>query len=281
MPVDKFVCCQGGEAPVNWCRGMARSGACLYPEPLLNFVAGNQDSRLPLINPGLGPALQVSATELSGCHRRTILEKTRKLAVDPETYLNMFVGTGVHEAMDKFAMAETAVVERRFGRVITVDGQDVMVHGKPDYMDPATGLLVDYKTTGKPFDCDKNSFCLDDIDPSHVAQLNVYAWILDDAVDMTTGEKFRSEVYVAKVYYIGKHGKRWAVRAYNAPLWSDEVTERYISGGVTPLLDWYQSGRMPAVLFNEKQERHWMCRSCQARSACDHDAKLELALASK
>lgn len=57
------------------------------------------------------------------------------------------LGSVVHAILEKYAPPH-AIVEERQHTIINVNGVRVLIHGQPDYFDPQTGDLIDYKFTG-------------------------------------------------------------------------------------------------------------------------------------
>jgi hypothetical protein len=78
------------------------------------------------------------------------------------------LGSVVHSILEKYAPPE-AIVEERQHTILNIDGVRVLIHGQPDYYDPSTGDLIDYKfTSGFAVLYDKKEYEF---------QLNVNAWL--------------------------------------------------------------------------------------------------------
>src|SRR5690349_4558923 len=112
---------------------------------------------------------KLSVTTLVGCTRQAYLKATEPYYQRPDQQYWAYRGTLGHGLVERGA-GEGTVAERRFERdLILPNGRLVTITGQPDEIDPARGLLLDYKTTDR---------APRTLSPMHIAQLNVYRWLV-------------------------------------------------------------------------------------------------------
>ena len=120
-----------------------------------------------ILAPAAIPALSVTA--LTGCVRQAFLKTTEPYYQRPDQQYWSYRGTLGHLLAERGAGPDI-VAERRFDRALLLpSGRRVTITGKPDEIDPARGLLIDYKTTDR---------APRQLSPLHIAQLNVYRWLV-------------------------------------------------------------------------------------------------------
>ena len=111
-------------------------------------------------------AIPLSVTALTGCVRQAFLKSTEPYYQRPISSTGR-IGTLGHLLAER---GPGVVAERRFERELRLpSGGRVTITGKPDEIDPSRGLLIDYKTTDR---------APRQPSPLHVAQLNVYRWLV-------------------------------------------------------------------------------------------------------
>lgn len=276
MPLAKIKCCQGGEQSFDFC--LARSvyggpGACQFPPALLAQMKDQENHRKDAGR---------SATGILACPRQHILMRENEYAESPNTYYPLFQGEAVHTIMEKYGSFDGWITEKRYGRVIEVDGVEYEITGKPDAFSPAMQLIRDYKTTSALIDCTKKKFpqqfCLERAIEKHEDQVNIYSWILYDGFDVVTGERVAYDIEHGELYYLNK-----GVKNLRVPIWTTGVQDTFVRERLVPLVAYDRSGVLPPVLpdtitvkINKKtgvktveQKRNWSCDWCPVRELCD------------
>lgn len=184
---------------------------------------------------------KLSVTALVGCVRQAYLKATEPYYQRPDHQYWAYRGTLGHVLVERGA-GEQIVAERRFDRdLILPNGRLVTITGQPDEIDPARDLLVDYKTTDR---------APRTLSPMHIAQLNVYRWLV------------APEYQIAKlgiVYLTMRETKKVAV-----PIWPDGQVERFLAERAGPLAEAYLGGAWP-----ELTEDAWLCRYCPVAAICE------------
>jgi hypothetical protein len=192
------------------------------------------------------PALSVTA--LTGCVRQAFLKTTEPYYQRPDQQYWSYRGTLGHLLAERGAGPDI-VAEQRFERELRLpSGREVTITGKPDEIDPARGLLIDYKTTDR---------APRQPSPLHIAQVNVYRWLV--------GPEFAID-RLGIVYLTMKGVKKASV-----PVRPDGHVERFIQERAGALAEAYAGGDWPGLT-----EDRWMCGFCPVVSACERGA-VELA----
>lgn len=193
---------------------------------------------------------RISATLLSTCLRRLRLMRDHDYYLDPDDAWSMVRGTFFHAgaAEDPPPGVE---VERAYARPLRVGDRVVLVEGVIDYWDPGRAYLLDYKTTSRlpsaPYE-------------SHLAQVNVYNWL----VEMRARR--------ADLVYLDLT----RVVRFPVDLWPQERVERYLADQIQQYLTAMASPHLPPLL-PEAQARY-QCPRCPVRDICEDlyiDAALE------
>jgi hypothetical protein len=188
------------------------------------------------------PALSVTA--LTGCVRQAYLKATEPYYQRPDQQYWAYRGTLGHLLAERGAGPST-VAEQRFERELRLpNGRQVAITGRPDEIDPARGLLIDYKTTDR---------APRQPSPLHIAQLNAYRWL------------------VAPYYQIERLGIVYltmkGVQKASVPIWPDGQIERLLQERAGALAEAYAGGEWPALT-----EDRWMCTYCPVTAACEQGA---------
>lgn len=229
---------------------------CHAPTPLLVAMAEAQRDRQDA---------GVSATMILDCPRKIALQSQHHWHEHPTSYWARFRGTLAHAMLEQYAPpSDTTVVEVRRRKTYTVDGVDIAITGKPDYIDVARGLLLDYKTTqnlehapvkhGKPKE-------------GHEEQLNIYADLCDGGARLDTGEVEDIQIVAGGIVYMDmKSYRKVPVR-----MWDPDERETFIVERLRPLAAFYASGELPPILVDDKGQRSWKCahKWCALREVCD------------
>ena len=174
-------------------------------------------------------------TELIGCIRKARLQRTVQYALTPKQAFWMWRGSLIHAMLEDHRPDEVLLAEKRlFAKV-----GKVTLTGKPDAL--LTGNhLADYKSTERlprePHD-------------HHIAQLNVYAWLL---------AQNRLRVQSAEIVYISM----MEPRRMPVPLVALADTQTYIETQARLLMQ----KRLPV------REETWECTYCAVQIACQLSA---------
>ncbi len=180
----------------------------------------------------------VRVTHLLACAKRVQWQRDHPYWMDPRHAYAMFRGQIGHAIIEQHHGAEILLSEERLSTVL--DG--ITLTGKPDaVLDTERRHLDDYKTTRyvpkKPHD-------------HHIAQLNLYAWLLRQAKNVV--------IETASIVYLDMSG----VVRLPAPVWSLSQTEACLRERIAR---WKQSAATPVA---------YECKSCPLKADC-LDAKLK------
>lgn len=185
------------------------------------------------------PALSVTA--LTGCVRQAFLKTTEPFYQRPDQQYWSYRGTLGHLLAERGA-GPGIVAEQRFERELRLpSGRLVTITGKPDEIDPSRGLLIDYKTTDR---------APRQPSPLHIAQLNVYRWLVAPA----------HEIERLGIVYLTMKG----VQKASVPIWPDGQAERFLQERAGALAEAYVGGEWPALT-----DDRWMCNYCPVTVACE------------
>jgi CRISPR/Cas system-associated exonuclease Cas4 (RecB family) len=228
-----------------------------------------------------------SATELIGCHRRVVLRDEVDYWVKPSQAYWAFRGTLAHAIVEGYHNGQ--IVEQRF--YAELDG--MLITGQPDVVYPREKLVVDYKTTKsvpktrKRYTCPECGALIrenqwharkgsmlacecgkaykagaelkaDVLDPqpydTHVAQLNVYAWLLsENDVLVDTAQVVYLDMSEPKVLQVG--------------LWSLGEIKTCVNAKLAEMMSRNGNG-LPAGLWDDPNE-NWRCRYCAVSGQCE------------
>jgi hypothetical protein len=192
-------------------------------------------------DPTEAPVPALSVTALTGCVRQAYLKSTEPFYQRPDQQYWAYRGTLGHLLAERGAGPDI-VAERRFERELRLpSGRHVTITGRPDEIDPARGLLIDYKTTDR---------APRQPSPLHIAQVNAYRWL------------------VAPEYQIDRLGIVYltmkGVQKAAAPIWPEGQIERLLQERAGALAEAYSGGAWPDLT-----EDRWMCNYCPVVAACE------------
>jgi CRISPR/Cas system-associated exonuclease Cas4 (RecB family) len=141
--------------------------------------------------------------------------------------------------------------EVRYYSTISVDGFDMAISGQPDWYDQEQKILDDYKYTSYPPNSPREE---------HEAQLNVYAWLL---------ENNNLDVEKARVIYLHPKSRQTGKRqtTYHVPLWSTEAVERYIVTRLRPHAQYLKDNNMAKLKLDPGDA--WKAQFCPFRHGCN------------
>ena len=222
----------------------ATQGRCQLTASLLRGMADQARTRNladeARVADAPGPIPALSVTALTGCTRQSYLKATEPFHQRPDQQYWAYRGTLGHLLAERGAGPDI-VAEQRFERELQLpSGRLVTITGQPDEIDPARGLLIDYKTTDR---------APRQPSPLHIAQLNAYRWLV-------------SPVYQIErlgIVYLTMKG----VQKASAPLWPDGQIERLLIDRAGALAEAYAGGEWPDLT-----EDRWMCNFCPVAEAC-------------
>jgi CRISPR/Cas system-associated exonuclease Cas4 (RecB family) len=182
----------------------------------------------------------LSVTALVGCTRQAYLKATEPYYQRPDQQYWAYRGTLGHLLTERGA-GDEVIAEQRFERDLHLaNGRTVTIAGHPDEIDPARKLLLDYKTTDR---------APRSVSPLHIAQLNVYRWLVAPQYEIER---------LGIVYLTMRETKKAA-----APIWPDGEVERYLAERAGPLAEAYAMGTWP-----EMTEDTWLCSYCPVADVC-------------
>jgi hypothetical protein len=229
--------------------GTVRGESTLLALPMLGDAAddredGHLDATTILEDPEIPPSAAIpalSVTALTGCVRQAFLKTTEPFYQRPDQQYWSYRGTLGHLLAERGA-GPGIVAEQRFERELRLpSGRLVTITGKPDEIDPSRGLLIDYKTTDR---------APRQLSPLHIAQLNVYRWLVAPAY----------EIERLGIVYLTMKG----VQKASVPLWPEGQAERFLQERAGALAEAYVGGEWPALT-----EDRWMCNFCPVTAACE------------
>jgi len=170
------------------------------------------------------PIPPLSVTALTGCVRQSYLKATEPFYQRPDQQYWAYRGTLAHLLAEQGA-GPGIVAERRFerGRQLP-SGRVITITGRPAEIDPARGLLVDYKTTDR---------APRQPSPLHIAQVNAYRWLVAPEY----------QVDRLGIVYLTMKG----VQKASAPVWPDGQVERLLQERAGALAEAYGGGDWPEL----------------------------------
>lgn len=254
MPLADIRCC-GEDWPVDdYVAGHLAHSTCQWTPPVgravLDAVRAHPSNRDPRY-------LSVS-TLVASCLRAKYLERTVPYRASMRDLWASFMGTELHRTLAEHAGPGT-LAEARFST--RVDGHELS--GAPDLIDLERGVLLDYKRVRR-------------VPPrpraEHVAQLQVYRWLVDHADQVAVGgevftedlDRFRCTSWTRlAVVYI--HSSDGPVVMDVGPVWPDGRVEGLVREGVRR---WVQAweGTVPDAAWPDQS--HPLCEYCHVRTEC-------------
>jgi len=114
---------------------------------------------------------QFSVTTLSSAPREKVLVKRHhdEIIVDPLYFYYTLIGSAIHTVLEENKLPEERV-EMRLGKVITINGKRILIHGQLDLWTPENaGVIEDHKYT--------SAYAMGKDRADHEAQLNILRWL--------------------------------------------------------------------------------------------------------
>lgn len=197
------------------------------------------------------PKENYTVTNLLSCPRKINLMRNWDYYIRPSNAYWAYRGQLAHKIAEE-ATGDGVMVEKELRMTIRIDGEDINISGIPDYFNPASGLLRDYKTCEKVPKYNKPY-------AEHSAQTNIYACLL------------RANGYTvnaAEIVYLSmKEPKRVPVK-----LVEEEACRKMIEVRLKVLLD----PNLPPKLEPESKGI-WECTGyCDVKHICEKLALNEL-----
>ena len=227
MPFDKFQCVVTGQ-PVTVANCIAHATSeggqlaeigCPFTPAILRGIAKTLEEQ-PMPNGA------VRVTQLLGCPRRHQWQRAHPYIMDPRDAYNLFRGQIGHAIVESYHGSEILLSEECLSAKIA----GVTVTGQPDaVVDTERRHLDDYKTTKR---IPREPYA------HHIAQINVYAWLLRKAKDI--------RIETASIVYLDMGG----VARLAVPLWSRKQTEKFLRERIAA---WREKATIPSA---------WECKSC-------------------
>ena len=262
MPVVGFISADGssdqpegtGRCSFEYALAEAASGnseAFPYPYPLLKGIVASTENRN-----------YISVTSILHCLRADYLKRTTNFYVTVEQQYPMFRGTLFHGLMEKYPNPNGKIEERhsRTYRGIEISGKyDSMI-----FLRDESGRVViqDWKTT-------ESLPKYDSPYTSHIAQINLYRWLLG----------LKPDEVIMEVWYFSMKGvKRCRLkdgsgvgRGGKSPAnqhWSDERVEAYLDDRLVKLRASIVAGiALPYSMVPDEDK--WECEYCPVRAQCE------------
>lgn len=254
MPLAGTICCQTGlPKDFGHCQGASLRGECVFARPLLDEMAGKEQSRE---NTG------ISATSLLGCPRQYCLATTKPYYESPANYHARWRGTGTHAMATAYGPYPGVIQERRARLVVSTPAGEAELTGQPDWFNATTHYLEDWKSTVK---------VPDRVYDDHESQVNIYATLIENGgFDLVEDDQSGDEPYYLAPYRVDTAAIRYIdpSRAVAMPveLWSNDVTMRFIISKMEPIVRFVNTGILPDGIANDKQQG-WKSRYCPFRGS--------------
>lgn len=258
MPLQGVLCDDTGD-PYSFeeCIGCALAGGprrCHNPLPLLVAMSKNAEERADA---------GISATMLLDCPRKIILARENDYFEKPSAYWARFRGTIGHLMMEEYGQGFGHIVQEvRRRKILSVDGVDIEITGKPDWIDVERKLILDFKSAKsinvKPI---KEGGAKE----GHREQVSIYRWLCWGGTNMDTGEVEHIELDAAGILYFDMAG----TRKVGVEMMDMEMTEWFLKGRLRPFAKYEKTNELPPFWLNDKGVRHHFCRFCALKEICD------------
>lgn len=144
----KGICCPRGRGDLPFGQNRELPFECIKCEDrcyslgvLAAIIGGVQDR-----------GLDISVTRLLYCLREEYLRTIHDYYINPAGLWAAFRGTTVHSSAESISKYPRTIemlgiiCEERFSETYTINGREVTISGKPDYISTSESLLLDYKT---------------------------------------------------------------------------------------------------------------------------------------
>ena len=227
-----------------------RHEAFPYPYPLVKGIVDSVQNR----------GEYISATSILHCLRADYLKRRTPFYQSVDALYPAFRGTLFHALMEK-NVPENGRIEEKIKRVhrgIEIGGTFDSLLTFQDTEDSSRYVLQDWKTT--------DNLPKYGAYPSHVAQVNIYRWLLGLDPEKTTLEVHYFSMKGHKSCPLREsstRGGRTSVSQY----WTDEQVEAYLDDRLVKLKASLDANiPMPYALVTEDEK--WECQYCPVRQEC-------------
>ena len=234
-----------------------RHEAFPYPYPLVKGIVDGVQNR----------GEYISATSVLHCLRADFLKRRTPFYQSIEALYPAFRGTLFHALMEKNVPENGRIEEKvkRTHRGIEIGGTFDSLLTFRDNNDTERFILQDWKTT--------DNLPKYGAYPSHVAQVNIYRWLLGLDPEKTTLEVHYFSMKGHKACPLRESSTRGG-RTSMSQYWSDEQVEAYLDDRLVKLKASLESGiPMPYAMVTEEEK--WECAYCPVRQECATGANAE------
>lgn len=275
MPLTGVICCQTGK-PESFDRCLeaslrGRPAPCDHPFALIAFMANKDQAR-----EGVG----LSATQLTGCARKVVLQRDYAFADRPENMWNMFRGALGHEMVGRYAeLVPDGLMEVRVAKEFEVpfEGEvyPTTLTGQPDWSVPdygpqEEGMVEDFKSTKRKV------AVITDPKEEHREQVTIYAELMDGGYIFHTGDPIQFPVSIGRITYFDMEGSKTVQFRIEG---ESEARTAFIVERLTPFVRERVTGDLPDLLPSRvvkskrtsatQVHRHPLCGYCSVREICD------------
>jgi hypothetical protein len=262
MPVVGFISADGttdqpegqGHCSFEFALALAADGneeAFPYPYPLLKGIADSIQDR----------GEYISVTSILHCLRSEFLTRTEPYYVSVESMYPAFRGTLFHGLLEANPNPNGAVEQKtiRTHKGIEIGGT---FDSKLIFKDERSKKIVlqDWKTT-------ENLPKYDSPYSSHMAQINLYRWLLGLDPDEVVMEVHYFSMKGHKMCRLKNGGTSKNGRAITNQHWSDEQVERFLDDRLVKLKASFVT-RIPMPYDMVPEEDKWQCEYCPVRTLC-------------
>ena len=263
MPLTRLYCdkCEVPETSLD--KYEVGSCSCI-PEPLQALVIQDESENYH----NSLPENTYTATMLTGCLRKTFLQKTVEYCSTLKARYPAIRGRIIHGILEGYH--EPWVKEERYEKRIG----EVTLTGQIDAENTEDTEIVDYKTMAD----DGFTFLKDGPKKDHSLQVNIYSWLRNGGRNLRTRIVSKMIAKKLTIWYVGmrnaaktgawvntKNG--WKVARFflkPVPIMDYGDVELFIKQATSTLHKAFTGGVMPPMT----QEK-WMCKVCEVKKQCD------------
>jgi len=215
------------------------------------------------------PENTFTATMLTGCLRKTFLQKTVEYDSTPKARYPAIRGRIIHGILEGYH--EPWVKEERYEKRVG----DITLTGQIDAENCEESEIVDYKTMAD----DGFTFLKSGVKKDHVLQVNIYRWLRNDGRNLRTRIVSKFDAKKLTIWYVGmrnaaksgswvntKNG--WKTARFflkEVPIMGYAEVESFIKQATSTLHKAFRGGVMPPMT-----EEKWMCKVCEVKKQCEN-----------
>jgi len=264
MPLTRLYCDKCEVPPTDLSKYVVGSCSCI-PEPLQALIIQDESDNYH----NSLPEDTFTATMLTGCLRKTFLQKTVSYDSTPKARYPAIRGRIIHGILEGYH--EPWVKEERYEKKL---GSTTLT-GQIDAENGVESEIVDYKTIAD----DGFNFLKEGPKKEHVLQVNIYAWLRNGGRNLRT--RIISKMIAKKltIWYVGmrnaaktgswvnvKNG--WKTGRYflkPVPVMEYGDVEKIVKRSTDVLSEAFKKGVMPPMT-----EEKWMCKVCEVKQQCEN-----------